>query len=1678
MLVRDNLVEKMKRHFPRWMNIRKRVETSSGGAILTSIAEEIAEIQDAINDYKKDFFLANYIGKEDDVIYYIYAASIGNVEADNLNVSGFSITTDIKAFYETEKAALFEDGILYFKPQDVSENYIDININGSASRYELEIKHVWNVFDEFAAFVGLVRYTGESNSELTNRMLNVFKRPENGTAIGIKNAIINALSNIEEVSPSEIVIERPSPENIIKYYNDFTKIIDIMNDTNRDVLSKKRWDLDLWKHDFAKVDYLPHAWDLASEEAYVNGIGFADDLKVELLDEEKVTNATISFYVEEEDSIKNYLSNNNADHEINIKAKELSGLPKVHNVSYKITASDYEEINTNNITIETKQMIKEKNTYKISDFINDNTIISDAAINSDYNKLAQNGEYSIVLTPKSDRDYVHISKCEVKRTIDGTATKVNLINSGDIQLKSNNELANFSAYYSKDEKGILSKNISAYYTMTEQLETSNAINGINGIEIENLSSQAVLRMPKSNNIEDSVIVSYGCPKKELNISYIELDNEEANIPAKIINENTLNLGNGKAYLTIDANEISFFIQSGECAVRIIEDGVETTSTYAAPYFFTTSKSATPKRFELEFTSASGTSAIITNFEYTLFSLTEGDDDDDASLYKISMESFAGFKPYISSILVGNKPDTDHEIIISFNGNINDEITLVSNCDAKLYRGAQEVSNSEKYLYRTVSKDTEAQYPYIKLALPEYEEITHAYAIYENGNREDCEITKEENIPHCIIRPSKNDKISEIFINGIRLFSNKTLTLSEVLGINSSGKHVYASKIFDGFLIYNPSAAIENMYQFKQITRSLLNILIVGKVSIKNLNAYNLECVFVTKTGNRQASFVTDTINGDFEYVYLYPKGSSTYVAYNEINTTEDTVMNINMVKNFRPMLPRENGFSYKIEAINNPNCEPVFMSTGMQYCIENNNIKISKIFNKNDDSVYDFTVYNIKFPCKLTGTTVAFDTININGVERDPAELLLELDEGYKFVYADWSELDEDQKQNVDMFHSGLRYVVQETYPANKITKLKHRNVQSVIIKRQNETIVPDSAYTLHNELGLIVWKQFVTGALTIEYFIKRPTGIEIPISELYRIIDKKVLAYKHKSENDIKISNISSGFVYHLDDIDYDKITVSCSDPGWIAILDDNRIVFSNNSKTNSIAIKSGYYYFDNTEYYLFADYDPDNETINRHQNVLLLNAKQKSNKLILNKESINYVKNSSMQPYGMGKVHEVNFNEIDIQGTSKLNAITACSDFNSWETFGATLSPADGFNGVGIKISPTTNGGYAMINITDSLQNGTNFLSFYAEDTLKCYIGFREKYSDDSIRPLIKVIQAIQKHSVIDHLYECQIEKADGEYYLIVTENGIIDDIIINTTSPALNGLHTKNINHFKFDIQEKTDKTKMFRMRLTDNNKYSNAEFSNGVFRTDSTIHWGLTKIKEFSTLESFSKSVLQHVDIQDGLVSSEFIPGTIETEPVLLDDLKTIKFFGYKINDVEFNNMIGFTVKILTSQEKNGQYNVAAISTSNTKTISAASLLPYVKLIIEMPLGKIINKIELFVEHKSDQNTPIYPKIKPSGTILTQPYDAQAIAKYRVKNISVTDISTPNDVVIQIRAAKNNSNTNVWSDWQNVQLATNESGEIFISNDIVFNGYRFLQAQILLKTPTAYIGIDHIDLEVIN
>ena len=107
--------------------------------------------------------------------------------------------------------------------------------------YEIEKRHVWNIFDEFACFVSIERHENESNESLVDRILYTTKNLPNNTMDGLKHSIIaEIMDKVPDISIEDIKIESITPDNLVKPYKEFNALLDMLSSLNRDVLKDKR----------------------------------------------------------------------------------------------------------------------------------------------------------------------------------------------------------------------------------------------------------------------------------------------------------------------------------------------------------------------------------------------------------------------------------------------------------------------------------------------------------------------------------------------------------------------------------------------------------------------------------------------------------------------------------------------------------------------------------------------------------------------------------------------------------------------------------------------------------------------------------------------------------------------------------------------------------------------------------------------------------------------------------------------------------------------------------------------------------------------------------------------------------------------------------------------------------------------------------------------------------------------------------------------------------------------------------------------------------------------------------------------------------------------------------------------------------------------------------------------
>ena len=257
-LTYENSLDIMKKCFPRWSDIRKRTTKSIGGKLLRSYAKEFDNIQLAIEDYQKAFFLINYFGNESDIVDYLYVAFVG--EHDNIEVVSVDceITQSVSEFYSNlDSMSLIQSGYIFMHESllgDDTENVI-YSVDDYTYKVKLTKIHIWNVFDEFALFAGIKRYGDkyETNKELAERTYAVFKNFPNPTDTGIKQAIKNAVINYESVTDDEIEILKFNSKNLDFTEAECKKFYEDLAVYNQDLFRTKIWDASFWEHSSHKT---------------------------------------------------------------------------------------------------------------------------------------------------------------------------------------------------------------------------------------------------------------------------------------------------------------------------------------------------------------------------------------------------------------------------------------------------------------------------------------------------------------------------------------------------------------------------------------------------------------------------------------------------------------------------------------------------------------------------------------------------------------------------------------------------------------------------------------------------------------------------------------------------------------------------------------------------------------------------------------------------------------------------------------------------------------------------------------------------------------------------------------------------------------------------------------------------------------------------------------------------------------------------------------------------------------------------------------------------------------------------------------------------------------------------------------------------------------------------------
>lgn len=1688
----SNMIKRAIEFFPIWSDIRKRGTKSIGGMVVNSALEETLELEKAIQAYKDFYFLDKYQDKEEEVIAYVYAANVGTLEdLDNTSIiyndQEYFITLDIDEFYSNETLAYYENGLIYIQEALYNKNNINsiiLSIDDYKYTYTLERKHVWNIFDEFACFVGLERHTNESNTSLKERILFSTKNLGSNTEEGLKNAIMSELIGMfPEMQSEEIEITKLTPESLTKPYKEFNSLLDMLSSINRDVLKDKRWDLDKWSYDFKSIAFLDNVWDDVIE-TYQNGIGHGDDLKVVIADNDTTTDADIVLYDKSTVKLDKYVADKHIKKNINFKLKRYENILNPIKAKYAIKASEAIDITHENIELSVFENNEKKESRKIEEIYK----IGKGVTSVDNSKITDDKPYRLEFYSDSNFDGMKISKAKVIYKHKTT---------GEI-IESRNLL--------KAAPGF-SYNASGELVNTSIKKTVKSVNHFN--QYENLADSKSGIVLASNRNEGKAVLNVS--GLGLNLVNIDIENQLADIPKSLIKYNQFCFWREdelvfrydtnkerKFEIETEANIISFKLLEGDADVFIEIDGVTEyfkISGNRNVEIFSESSKLSPKKMKVTVISNSVVTTKFSDFKYCCHTvdlkLQYGALIKDSEGYRlpnfavnsliVSMSSKTSSSPVLKSIYIGadiRQLRYKTEVIES-RPNTNRIIEIKSNCLADLLHVdvvGNTVSKTENYVpatsYKAVQDDA-----WIRLNTDEYESIkeitTSVGAIH---------VIEESGKLYYNISLKMGQTVNSVIIDGVKNVPAKTITLEKMIQsyiphFDKETDRIYACKLCKGLLVAdndpdNPKLTIVNI---KSNIFTGINASYYKFTKLPN----TLGIVFNNDTSEIHSS----ETNLPFNSISFMPGGTKVYQAINEANIYTGEVRGIKILNNFSPILNSSALMYYQVEPFeSNVKYEVKFSST-----IESDN---------SFDDLLNWSVglkdIAIKTPIDLSNT----ENYEISELEVTDEVLLsrhIELQKSYKIgdnreVFTNrymiipesgtvlYERYSDNQNQSL---------IVQEEIIMEEdgFTKLAYSNIDEMLYtgfspySGSNELLVKD--FELLKDEGIILWtnKDYINASrkVYLRYTIKNPIAILLDEDLLYKAIGYNVDAYDEVGR--FKIAGVDDGYRFDLRQIDnyqdVDMVYTICSSPAFQADGFNDILTFKKTVNRDTILVRTGYYYINGKEYYLFPS--KDEIVLDEEKYIDMENVELSGEEITLFKRTDNYVRNSEMLFRGMNELYNFDASKSQVKGVSAINSITACDSFNSWNVFGTKMVLKDGLNQLGISFMPEIPNGYAYIELTDYLEKGDNYLSFWAEKSLEVFIGEEKKYLGlnfpDSIS--IKIGQEIPYRD--DEIRTITIKQDDNKkYYLIVKGQGTIDDIILSNDISSISA-HTKNIDLLGLSINEGFKQGQKHRVFLNSNKDAINkgaALTKDGYVKTASNMYWGISPLKSYDSKEDFATCSTENIHFENSYVRTGRTEGYIETAPIYLDNPMTIKRVIVKANEIGFDDMRGFKIQILSSNTREGVYMPINTFNDNYGYVYGDALLKYIKIKVTMPDNKFLNNLNIYAEYKSTEANAPKVLMPSSGELITKIYDAQYSTDYRIREISIADISNINDVEIQVRASKEDYSADVWHPWQTLELKHN----LTLKNELKFYGTRFFQIKVLLKTSNAFIKINNIDIEV--
>ncbi len=1637
MINKEVALENALKNFPRWMDIRKRSKKSNGGLYLKSIVDELEDIEKEIIEYRKEFFAVNYLGKESSVVDYLYIAKTGVVE-DILELKLINpdliITGNKRDFYLNEKV-LFDNGRIFIKPSNIEleQKHIEYELRGYRYKPSIEKMHIWNIFDEFALFSGLERYEGEINEDLLKRCLSTFSHEINSTEHGIKNAIKSALINDADINVGSISIDRINYNNAFELVEE-EKIIEHLSSINKDQYRNKEWDASRWEHPFKSTNFIPHQWD-QNIDHMMDGVGYNDALKVLLSKEIKdadVTNVTINGYKRNLQSISQYIRDARKEIDISLSLLKYNNILKSKKVEYKITASTAKEITNNNTYIDCFISESGESIYNIEDMALD---VNGATINNP--GVLEAGQYKLLFKPTSGYSEMKIEKL----LLDG----INI-------LEEKNE------YVYDYEGSITNSNVKLHASSTRSFNKYNNIMNTNdGVTLINATQIGNIEIDISGMKNQYIAIEHECERtsamRDSSMVKFDEDKFEVNEINKIVSKYT----DGEIIIEGLFNELHYELESGEAIIYKIIDGEVYPNEIWNGENQDTLKFKKPAEVKIVINKINNPQQLILkNISYSRYEvntylefsniiktgLGEILPNIDSNKLSIEIKTYTGYTPTLNYVHIGaNIENAAYEI--DFELLSEGTLDINTNCEITLLNLTTSVGLEGYTTKNEYTNDTTSSI-YIKLDLSKFTRIASSSPrietfLYQGELGSFIKLDPEDSISNIIINGDTLHLVNKIYINNI---------------IKDGFEQIFISKDIRGFI--KKDGANEDIIKITKQDLSLrANLFKIINMPEDTLGGFIID---------NDTVVISNEYNKNFEEVYLFPKESDTYIAYNRVNMFKNESGDLNIVKVFSPILPQGHPLlTYRIEDISGEvTAEALFIKDESfeKWSLGEKQIKVYAEIDTTDPYNYQNESVDINEKVILR-----------NNIELKTSYLvdneLIRLDE-YIITPPD------DMYISYEMRISPEVILVSEEDGFNKLPNSNIRDIQT--IEKTDGTIIDTDDYELLKEEGIIAWnnKDLVGEYIKIVYRYNFPKYLMFKnIESLYALVEYNIEAYENiltlnfnNVSNDIELSESEKEAIR-----DSDRTIIESSNPIIRATVEEDKISIVKVEDGNKALIKSGYYTHEGLEYYYFIDQNENK--IEKIQFIELDNVDRIYNSLVFKSSSNNFLPDSRMYPRRMAKVCKFDFaGNKNIRGVSEINELTACDTFGMWACFEVSIGFGESLNGMGIKFEKTDDKGYAVFEITRYIDQQKEIV-LYSQD-LNIKIAKEKKHNSTSFNNSLSISETYdlidEGNGIKRFIFDDNNYEEETRYFLLVENEGILDDIIIKNKNYYIEEPNKKNIDKLHLSITEQTKSNEKIIFLFDDvKAKIERLDINElKLIQTSSNVEWGLTR--EYEIRKDWSNvNIISGILIKDSYLKTYSNPGEIETKALHVKNRASIKELVIKLNSIESNK---FNIKILTSNAISGIFTqILEVKNTSIVSIPMDKVLNYIKIRVEIPADYYLNNLELYSHYVEKDNIDLKLSRYNNGTLETKIYNTEDSGNYKITKVKVEEVFNPQDIIISARAFRQLDHSIVWTEWRNLEL--NNSFEA--TNEVSFNNYKFFQFRVRINNSTSKIIIKSFELE---